>query len=212
MSLTEKIKTEIFDLSRKDKIEFYTKFFRALPGDICEGDKLLAIEVPKLRKLIVKHYKDLSSEEIKDFINSEYNEIRFFGQQVVLTKFKKAKELDDKKFWIDFLLKNIKSINHWNLVDTIYSVFAEYCYLTNDYSILEDLHENESIWQKRIAIVSNLYLFKRGVFEYGIKYCQKDISHPHEYLKKATGWVLREYGKYNEKGLIEFLQNNKNQI
>lgn len=210
--LTKQILSEIMELSDKDKIPFYTKFFRANKGDICENDKILAIKVPELRKVIKKYYSILSLDEITFFFQSDFNEIRFFGQEVVSQKFFKTESIDEKKVYIDYMLNNIDYINHWNLVDNLYDIFSSFCWETKDYSILESLHKSDSIWRKRIAIVSNLFLIKKGKLDLAIKYIDDDLEHKHEYIQKACGWILREIGKKDEKKLILFLQQNNNRI
>ncbi len=212
MLLINKIKSEINKLSNPPQIAFYTKFFRALPGDICQGDKLLAIKIPELRKVIKKYYFVMTLEDAKYFMDSEYNEMRFFGQEVILTKFNKAKAIDEQKILIEFLLANVNSINHWNLVDNCVSEIGQWCWQIQDFTILEQFHNSQSVWKKRIAIVSNIRLFKFGKFDLALRFIQDDLDYNHEYIQKANGWVLRELGKYNEKTLIEFLQFNKSRL
>ena len=139
---------EIHSLSRPDKIGFYTKFFRAQKGDICEGDKFLAIPVPEIRKLVTKYYKELTPEQIISFLESEYNDIRFFGQQVIVTKYRKAKSMDEKYKFLQFLKKHINSVNHWNLVDTTAdAIFGNFALLSGDYSIILEFANSNSMWQ-----------------------------------------------------------------
>jgi hypothetical protein len=123
---TNIILDEIKALSHPSKIEFYNHFFRADKGDICYGDKFLAIKVPELRKLIKKYYKSLELEGIQIFLDSEYNEVRFFGQQVIKEQYQASKSLDHRSILINFLFDNSKSINHWNLVDSIAPTIGDF--------------------------------------------------------------------------------------
>jgi 3-methyladenine DNA glycosylase AlkD len=209
LNLPNQIIDEITALSEPSKIPFYTHFFRADKGDICHGDKFLAIKVPELRKLIKKYYKELELDQLGVFLDSPYNEIRFFGQQIVHEKFKKARSLDEKKLYVDYLTKHIASINHWNLVDTVCDVFGKYCLEIGDFAMLEKFSVDESIWIRRIGIVSCLSLVKTKHADYTplvLEIISNNIGQTHEYIHKAMGWILREIGKYDEKVLIEYLQ------
>ncbi len=202
---------EINILSDPSKIPFYTHFFRADEGDICYGDMFLAIKVPPLRKVIKSYFKELQLDELRVFLDSPYNEMRFFGQQVVFEKFKRARTLDEKKRYVDFMLKHIASINHWNLVDTVCGLFGKYCLEIGDLQMIEKFSTDKSMWVRRIGIVSCLSLLS-GKNSHHIPFIltiiSNNIGHPHEYIHKAIGWVLREIGKQDEAVLIDFLQKN----
>jgi 3-methyladenine DNA glycosylase AlkD len=209
--LTDQINSEIKSLSEPSKIPFYTHFFRADPGDICYGDKFLAIKVPAIRKLIKKYYNDLELADLESFLDSPYNEIRFFGQQIVREKFLKARSLDEKKVYVDYLSLHIASINHWNLVDTVSDVFGKYCLEIGDFTMLERFSVDLSIWIRRIGIVSCLSLVKTKHYNYTplvLNIITSNIGQTHEYIHKAMGWILREIGKYDEKVLIDYLQDH----
>ena len=200
---------EIHSLSHPDKIGFYTKFFRAQKGDICEGDKLLAIPVPEVRKLVTKYYKELTLEQIIPFLESEYNDVRFFGQQIIVTKYRKAQSMDEKYEFLQFLKKHINSVNHWNLVDTTAdAIFGNFALLSGDYSIILEFANSNSMWQKRIAIVACQYLVKNKIFQPFLTICEQHLTYPHEYIHKANGWILREVGKKDEQTLINFLKKH----
>jgi 3-methyladenine DNA glycosylase AlkD len=209
--LPDQIVSEIMAFSIPAKIPFYTHFFRADPGDICFGDKFLAIKVPELRKMIKKYYKELELSQLQVFLDSPYNEIRFFGQQIVHEKFNKARSLDEKKLYVDYLLQHIDSINHWNLVDLICDVFGKYCMEIGDFALLEGFSIDKSIWVRRIGIVGCMPLVKSKNPSYTrlvLQIITSNIGQSHEYIHKAMGWMLREMGKNDEGVLIDYLQTH----
>jgi 3-methyladenine DNA glycosylase AlkD len=209
--LTSQIVSEIMELSVPSKIPLKTHFFRADPKDICFGDKFLAIKIPELRKLIKKYYKDLELTELSVFLDSPYNEMRFFGQQIVHEKFNKARSIDEKKLFVDYLIKHIASINHWNLVDTVCDVFGKYCIKIGDFAMLEEFSTDKSIWIRRIGIVGCVPLVKCKNPKYTplvLEIITNNIGQSHEYVHKAMGWILREVGKNDEGVLIDYLQTH----
>lgn len=221
---TKEIEKEVLALSRPEKIAFYTHFFRADKGDICYGDKLLAIKIPELRKVVSKYYALMDEASIEYFLNSQYNEMRFFGQQVIVSKFKKE-NLDGKFRWQNFLLKNIESVNHWNLTDSCApQVFGEFALASGDSSLIKEIFDsgkgvqkgqesqNARVWLIRIAIIATLPLVKKGSLDLAIDMIEASLDKDHEYIQKVNGWVLREIGKKDEKTLITFLKENKERL
>jgi 3-methyladenine DNA glycosylase AlkD len=88
-------------------------------------------------------------------------------------------------------------------------------------------NQKEKLWEKRIGIVATLYLIMKSdkdeyaseiIFEVATKILnekdQKKYSlNSHDLIQKATGWMLREYGKrVSEKKLKEFLDKNFSKI
>jgi 3-methyladenine DNA glycosylase AlkD len=214
-NLTNQIILEIKALSDLSKIAMYTHFFRADEGDICFGDKFLAVKVPEVRKLVKKYFAQLSLEEIKVFLNSGYNEIRFFGLAVTSSQFYKTHDTNRRSELVSFLKSNISRINHWNLVDDISKVFGDYCLEVYDFDLIQDFSTNESIWVRRIAIVSCLQLIRTKNKEYltlVLQIVTNNIGQTHEYVHKAMGWILREVGKLDENILIEYLHQNWHEL
>ena len=202
------IMAELKTTSKPDKIEFITGFFRAKKGDICYGDQFLASSVPDIHKIIKKWYKTMTLEDVDFFINSKINEVRFFAHEIVDHKYHDTTDLDLKKKYIEYLIKNIETINHWNLTDNIAGIFSNYCQLINDNSILNKFNKSKSIWQRRIAVVSQIPIIKKGNIGLAMEYITSNLTDQHEYMQKANGWALREVGKIDEKLLISFLKTN----
>lgn len=91
------------------------RFFKTGQGEYGEGDVFLGIKVPKQRGL-VKKYKDLPLVEVLNLLKSKIHEHRLVGLLILVEKFKKADEKEQKKIF-DLDVKNTKHINNWDLVD-----------------------------------------------------------------------------------------------
>lgn len=210
---TDQILAEIHLLSDPSKIAFYTHFFRADKGDICYGDKILAIKIPELRKLIKKYYKTLELADIKLFLDSDYNEVRFFGQQIIKEQYQATNSLDEKSILVKYLLQNSHSINHWNLVDGIAPTIGDFWLQTNNFESFIKYSTNSNMWLRRVSIVTCLALTKTKNNSYIptiLQVIDNNKTHPHEYIQKAIGWILREVGKLDEQSLIDYLKINWN--
>jgi 3-methyladenine DNA glycosylase AlkD len=82
----------------------------------------------------------------------------------------------------------------------------------SDRSLLYRLAKSESLWERRIAIVSTLHFIRNGQFEDTIAISEMLLEDSHDLIRKATGWMLREMGKRNLSLLREFLSKHSGMI
>jgi len=61
------------------------------------------------------------------------------------------------------------------------------------------------MWEQRIAVVSTLALIRDNQFDDTLKLAEKFMGTKHDLMQKATGWMLREVGKRDERTLTAFL-------
>ena len=192
------------DLTLEEKKEFLPKFFKTGKGEYGEGDKFLGIVVPDIAK-VAKKYSDLTKEDIRKLLNSPWHEERFCGWLVVLNNFNKS---DNKDEWYKFTIKNIKQLNNWDLVDKIApNLIGKYLENKNSKQILE-WSSNRSLWIRRIAILATWPKIKNNEFNLTLKIAKIYLSDSEDLIHKATGWMLREIGKRNEKVLLSFMNKN----
>lgn len=206
MSITDKIKEELQSFSTKEKQEYLPKFFKTEKGQYGEGDKFLGVVVPDTRK-VAKKYKDISFNEIAVLIQDEYHECRLCALLMLVERFKKSDEITRKKI-VDFYLSHTQYINNWDLVDlSCKDTLGEYL-VNKERNILYNLAESESLWEQRIAIVSTFAFIRRGDLADIFQLSEKLMSHKHDLMHKAIGWMLREAGKKDKTSLISFLNKN----
>lgn len=194
-----------------------SRFFKTGKGEYGEGDKFLGIKVPITRSLVKKYKKEVTLNDIDPLINSEWHEIRLAGFLLLVELYKegiKKDEIDSAEDIIKFYLRNLNKSNNWDLVDLISPYLLGDWILRNplEEKILLDLSENQnSLWHQRVSIVSTLTLIRKSYFDITFKIAERYLSHPHDLIHKATGWMLREIGKKGGKDkLVEFLLTNKN--
>jgi len=80
--------------------------------------------------------------------------------------------------------------------------------VNKDRQVLYDLAESGHLWSERVAVVSTLALIKNGEFSDIFRLSARFLSHPHDLMHKACGWMLREVGKKDELALEEFLDEH----
>lgn len=216
--MIDKILREIYSKKSKNKAKILSWFFKTGKGEYGEGDKFLGISVP-LSRQIAKKYINLNLREILGLLKNKFHEVRLIGLIILVEKYKLA-EIEGKKKIFNFYLKNTKYINNWDLVDlSCYHIVGDYLYNFSPElgsvekeaeKILVKLTESKNLWEQRISMVSTFYFIKKGKLDITLKIAKIYLNHKHDLIHKATGWMLREVGKKNEKILLKFLnENNK---
>ena len=197
--MLEKLKQEVYSKKNLEKAKIYSRFFKTEKGQYGYGDKFLGLTMPQNRE-ISKKYLNLSFEEIQELLKSEYHEFRMIGLLILTYNYKKNK---DEIY--NFYINNFKSINNWDLVDVTCSQIVGNYLLDKDRSILYKWAKSKYLWTKRISIVSTAAFIKNNQFKDTIKISEILLNDSHDLIHKATGWMLREVGKKDEKELLNFL-------
>jgi 3-methyladenine DNA glycosylase AlkD len=199
---------ELTAMADAGKAVFLQGIFKTSKGQYAEGDVFLGITVPRTRTLI-KAYKDMPLQEIEILLYSEFHEVRLAGFLLLVGQFKKTKDADDRRKIYDFYLKHAKQANNWDLVDlSCKDIAGGYLLDKKDRSILYELACSSNLWEQRISIVSTGMFIKYFEFEDTLRISEKLLSHKHDLIHKAVGWMLRETGKKNREMLIAFLEKH----
>lgn len=115
----------------------------------------------------------------------------------------------------EFYLQHARQANNWDLVDlSCEFIIGPYLRLseTSDYELLFGLADSDNLWEQRIAVVTNLDFIRNGIYEPAFTIINKLISHPHDLIHKAMGWILREIGKRDKEVLTSFLGENVSRL
>lgn len=202
------IKKELLKKADKKKALVLRGFFKTGKGEYGEGDKFLGVLVPEQRK-IARQYVELNLEEVQKLLKSAWHEERMTALLIILYKFNKEKNENERKKVFDFYLKNTRYINNWDLVDvTCRDIVGGYLFDKNR-AVLYKLVKSKNLWERRIAIVSTFYFIMRGEIKDVLSLSEILSADPHDLIHKATGWMLRETGKRCSRDvLISFLKKH----
>lgn len=201
--------------------EVLCRFFKTGKGEYGEGDCFLGLKVPQTRSIVKRFRCSLSLEEIGMLLDSVWHEVRLCGLLLLVEEMKNAlpkrgespqSNADRRKCIADFYLLHARQANNWDLVDLscVYILGTYLMYPMSDgdmpsRSILDSLAMSDNLWEQRISIVSTLMFIRVGQFEDTLRIAEKLLSHPHDLIHKATGWMLREIGKRDIEVLRGFL-------
>lgn len=203
--LTKTITNELQALSDAEKREIFPKFFKAGKGEYGEGDRFLGVTAPNIRA-IAKLHKNISIEEIRDLIQSEWHEVRLCALIIMVEKSKKKDEALRKELF-NLYLSQTERINNWDLVDlSCRFIIGEYL-LDKSRDILYQLAQSPLLWDNRIAIVSTYAFIRKGQLEDTYALSDLMMQHPHDLMHKAIGWMLREAGKRNPERLYDYVMS-----
>ena len=205
--ITKTITSELQALSNAEKREIFPRFFKAGKGEYGEGDRFLGVTVPNIRA-IAKLHKDVSIEEIRKLIQSEWHEVRLCALIIMVEKSKKKDEALRKELF-NLYLSQTKRINNWDLVDlSCRFIIGEYL-LDKSRDILYHLAQSPLLWDNRIAIVSTYAFIRKGQLEDTYALSDLMMQHPHDLMHKAIGWMLREAGKRDSERLYDYVMSHR---
>lgn len=200
--IMENLLKELKALSDKNFAAHHARFFKTAKCQYGEGDKFWGLRVPQTRAVAAK-YTHIPFSDVETLLHNEIHEVRFAALCILINKFKTE---PDKTVCI--YLKNTAYINNWDLVDlSAPNIIGKY-FLDKDLSTLRSLAHSKNLWEERIAMVSTLTFIRKNKFGPTKEFAKLFITHKHDLMHKAAGWMLREMGKQNERALTDFLDEN----
>ncbi|MEN9953321.1 MAG: hypothetical protein RLZZ520_1589 [Bacteroidota bacterium] len=213
MSDAKTISKELRSFATKEKAEFLPRFFKTGKGEYGEGDRFHGVVVPDQRKVANKFSSTTSKEVIIELLHSPFHEERLTGVFILCNKFNEAKKTGKEKEWYDLYLKMAERINNWDLVDSSAHVIVGQYLEDKDRSILYKLAKENSLWKNRIAVVATWHFIRKNSdLKDILQLSEIMLTHKHDLMHKATGWMLREGWKKDAKQIEKFLDKFATQI
>jgi 3-methyladenine DNA glycosylase AlkD len=225
-TLRERIIRDLKKVSSRERATNATRFFKTGKGEYGEGDLFIGIRTPEIRKISKKYLGDLKLGDLDFFLHNKIHEYRLFALITLTYMYHRtgrikdcSKRKEQREKIYKYYLENKRWINNWDLVDVsapkIVGAFLKEKYEgreEKDRSILYELVKSNNLWEQRIAIVSTYTFIKEGDFKEILEFSKQLISHEHDLIHKALGWMLREVGKKDETVLKTFLEDYANKM
>ncbi|MEG1132312.1 MAG: DNA alkylation repair protein, partial [Romboutsia sp.] len=150
----------------------------------------------------------IDKDLVNDLWNQPYREYQYLAIDYLIKK-KKQFEKEDI-----FLIKNlIETKSWWDSVDLIATyLLGELCKL---YPELVDEYivkwsKDSNMWIRRSAILYQLK-YKESIDIEILEIVMKNNENDKEFfIRKAIGWILREYSKTNKTWVLNFINRNEN--
>jgi len=213
MSDAKTISKALLAFATKEKAEFLPRFFKTGKGEYGEGDRFHGVVVPDQRKVANKYSSITSKETIVELLHSPFHEERLTGVFILCNKFNEAKKTGKEKEWYDLYLKMAERINNWDLVDASAHIIVGQYLEDKDRSILYKLAKENSLWKNRIAVVATWHFIRKNSdLKDILQLSEIMLTHKHDLMHKATGWMLREGWKKDAKQIEKFLDKFATQM
>lgn len=205
--MVSEILKEIESHKNLEKGRFLSRFFKTGKGQYGEGDVFWGLTVPVSRVIALK-YKSATLSDILLLLKNKVHEVRLVGILILVWRYQHSSIKERGKI-ADFYLKNAKYVNNWDLVDlSAPKILGEYLFMNGDKKILIKLAKSKNLWEQRMAVLSTLSFIRRGELDWTFRIAKMFLSHQHDLLHKAVGWMLRETGKKDGRALHKFLEDN----
>jgi len=203
MPIHEKIKTELMQLSDPSHAKKLQGFFKTGKGEYGEGDIFIGVRVPDQRRT-AKKYWNIPLTDVLVLLKSGIHEHRLTALFILTQQFNKGDE-DLRQQIVDIYLSNTAYVNNWDLVDSSAHKILGAWLVDKDRDVLYGLAESESLWDRRISIISTFAFVNYGDMVDAVALAGLLVNDGHDLIHKASGWVLREVGKKDQSLLEEFL-------
>jgi len=208
MSVHEQVKAELEELSDPEHAMKLQGFFKTGEGEYGEGDFFLGVRVPDQRR-IAKKYWNILLTDVLELLRSGIHEHRLTALFILTEQFNKG-DKEDRRRIVDLYLSNTAYVNNWDLVDSSAHKILGVWLVDKPRRVLYELAGSESLWERRISIISTFAFIERGDLVDALALAGALVDDGHDLIHKAAGWVLREVGKKDQSVLEEFLlEHNK---
>lgn len=192
---------------------FLQRFFKTGRGEYGAGDVFIGVRVPTTRR-VCRDFKDLPLSELKKLLISPVHEHRLAATIIMSSQYKKASSAAREQLYTLYIKGLAQGhINNWDIVDTSCEHLLGRHAQTHDDAVLYDLARQGNLWQKRASIVSCFAWLRTGDVGPTLELAEILWPETHDLLQKATGWMLRETGKYVDEQLLrDFLDHHAHEM
>jgi len=181
-----------------------SRFIKTGKGQYGEGDSFLGIRMPVLRQR-ANEFKDLFSQRNIYLLKSKFHEARITALLIMVLQFQHGDEKVQARI-VQLYLNNTLYVNGWDLVDCSAHLILGPWLMRRDKGILSTLARSESLWERRIAIMSTFHFIRQQHFSPTLKIARLLLKDNEDLIHKAVGWMLREVGNRDRNTEEEFLR------
>ncbi|MEV1073656.1 DNA alkylation repair protein [Micromonospora parva] len=204
MATIHDVRRELASLADPRRAEASSRFLQMVAGGYGEGDRAIGVSVPEQRKVAARYWRDLTLAETTRLLSGDVHEERLTALFILVRRFSTGDERERGQVF-DTVLANTRHINNWDLVDSSAPYIVGPWLLDRDRSVLDRLAGSSLVWDRRIAIMATFAFIKVGDFEWTFRLGDRLLHDPHDLVRKAVGWMLREVGNRDRAAEEAFL-------
>ncbi|MDG9678975.1 DNA alkylation repair protein [Micromonospora sp. DH14] len=204
MATIHDVRRELASLADPGRAEASSRFLQMVAGGYGEGDRAIGVSVPEQRRVAARYWRDLTMAETTRLLSGDVHEERLTALFILVRRFSSGDERERGQIF-DTVLANTPHINNWDLVDSSAPYIVGPWLIDRDRSVLDRLAGSSLVWDRRIAIMATFAFIKVGDFEWTFRLADRLLHDPHDLVRKAVGWMLREVGNRDRAAEEEFL-------
>jgi 3-methyladenine DNA glycosylase AlkD len=182
------------------------RFFKTGPGQYAEGDRFLGVMVPQTRA-VARQCARLSRRDVVALLRSPYHEERLLALIVLTRQFQRGTEAGRRslfRLYVDHRM----GVNNWDLVDASAPYIVGPHLERRSRALLDRLAGSRRLWDRRIAVLATLHFIRNGEYGPTLSLCERLLTDREDLIHKACGWMLREVGRRDRRGLERFLRRH----
>ena len=197
---------DIRRVARPERAESNKWFFKTGPGEYGADDRFLGITVPHLRS-IAREYRDMPLKYVVKLLQSPWHEERLLALLIMVGQYVGG-DTRTRQAIHQLYLRNTRSINNWDLVDSSAAQIVGAHLETRDRRMLRRLARSKSVWERRIAMIATYHYIRRRDSKDALAVAALLRRDDHDLIHKAVGWMLREIGKRDRSAEERFLRKH----
>lgn len=202
------VRAELATLADPADVPNLQRFFKTGPGEYGAGDVFVGVRVPAQRR-VAKRFADLPLDQIDELLDSAVHEHRLTGLVILVGQAGRAFSLrrpDEaaQQRIVDRYLAALRRgrVNNWDLVDASAEHILGPWLLDRPRELLVELAGSESLWERRVALLSTFAFIKAGDASTTFALSERLLDDRADLIQKALGWMLREVGKRIDRDLL----------
>ena len=200
------VRRDIRKLARPARAKSNRFFFKTAQGEYGAGDRFLGVTVPQLR-MLAREYRDMPLKYVVKLLHSPWHEERLLALLILVRQYVAA-DTRTRRAIHQLYLRNTRSINNWDLVDSSAGQIVGAHLENGDRRTLRRLARSKSLWERRIAMIATYHYIKRGDFRDALAVAELLLEDDQDLIHKAAGWMLREIGKRDRRAEERFLKKH----
>ncbi len=209
------IRSLLIKAGSPEKAKHSMRFFKCGPGEYGEGDRFLGLTNPFIRstvKGITAGIPSVTEEMLHTaaaLMNDPFHEVRLTGV-LILVHYARKKNCTQKDLGriYNIYTENRNGMNNWDLIDLSAEHITGAWLYDKDRRLLYKWIKSDSLWERRIALLSCFYFIRKNDFKDIVFFCEEVLHDKEDLIHKAAGWMLREAGKRDLSVLRNFLKNH----
>ena len=208
--IVDEVINALYSVATEQRRKTNEWFFKTDPGQYGHGDKFIGVSMPDLRKVAKSFYQRTPFNQLAQLLGSAIHELRLCALIMLVYQYPQG---DQGKIY-RFYTQHFDAINNWDLVDaSAPHIVGSYLYHHEKSAdmLLEHAHA-ESLWVRRIAIISTFYFIRNNAFEPTLTIAKILLRDKEDLIHKATGWMLREIYKRDNVLVRQYLKQNYAQL